>query len=435
MSGKARDAEENLPLATFMFPDSFCPRLRRVEIQTYEEDGEEFFHFHDPQDIAPDAALPRAWAPILATLDGTRSVCQLVEGVAGGDPIEIRAVLETLLSELDELYYLDSPRFSARQRELESDFFAADVRPAAFAGLSYPDDADELRAFLREKLAQGEKRLPTRRYAPEKVRGIVTPHIDFGRGGHTEAASYAPLLENVRATGKAFDTLVILGIAHGGIEYPFCATPKSFATPLGTAELDAAFLRDLETEIGPQLTREELSHKQEHSIEFAAVFSQLFPELRSSKIVPILCGGFWKSLRSGQRPEDAEPEVGKFIAALRDVTRAHESRGQKIGFIASVDGSHVGTQFGDDSKITPQRLGQIESEDRVWCQAIERGDRAALHAHFAKNDNANNVDAHPALYTLMAAFPDWRGQLLDYDQAFNARANIVVSFASLALFE
>ena len=45
-----------------------------------------------------------------------------------------------------------------------------------------------------------------------RVVGIVTPHIDFHRGGHTETASYVPLVKNVEATGKPFDLFIVLGI-------------------------------------------------------------------------------------------------------------------------------------------------------------------------------------------------------------------------------
>jgi hypothetical protein len=410
------------------------PRLRRVQITPFSHEGDDFYLFHDPKSIAPDAQLPRAWGPLLALFDGTNDIDSILEQIEGGDDERLRPMIEKLVADLDEMFYLDSPTFRAREAEIEGEFLNSPTRPAAFAGQSYPGNPAQLRAFLTQKLLEGETRLPPRAYDPQTVRGIVTPHIDFGRGGHTEAASYAPLRENVTQTGRPFDTLVVFGIAHQGVEYPFCATAKGFETPFGTMNCDLEFLRDLEQIIGPRLTDEQLSHKNEHSIEFAAVFSQMFDELKPSKIVPILCGGFWEALRTKKSPEEAEPEVRDFIAALRQVTQKHESQGKKIGFIASVDGAHVGTQFGDQKPITPQRLKQIESEDRVWCQAIEAGDRAALHVHFAKNGNANNVDAHPALYTLMAAFPELKGQLLDLDQAYNASANIVVSFASLALF-
>lgn len=411
------------------------PRLRRIEIKSASHDGEEWFEFHDPAEISPDCQVPREFGPILALFDGSRDFENILRLIQEHEPEMTRDWLEKLVADLDELYLLDSPRFHERQNQIEGDFLTAPVRPAAFAGLSYASDPEALHAYLTKKLAEGYERLPVRVYEPTQVRGIVTPHIDFHRGGHTEAASYAPLLENVAVTGRPFDTLVVFGIAHAGIHYPFSATDKGFDTPFGVAQCDLAFMADLEERVGPQLLREQLVHKAEHSIEFAAVFAQMFPELKTSSIVPILCGGFWESLRSGGAPETAEPEVGKFIAALREVTLLHEAQGKKIGFIASVDGAHVGTQFGDSTPLTQEKLDEIECEDRRWCAAIEAGDRAALHSHFAKDGNRFHVDAHPALYTLMAAFPQLKGQLLDYDQAYNPAANIVVSFASLALYE
>ena len=309
------------------------------------------------------------------------------------------------------------------------------IRPAAFAGRSYPAHEIALGRFLNEKLARGVARLTQKIYETEKVRGIVTPHIDFHRGGHVEAASYFPLVDNVQQTGKPFDLIVILGIAHAGVRYPFCATNKSFDTPFGLRQSDRDFSRDLLAHVGPQMFAEEDIHKNEHSLEFPAVMLGFHKPLSSAKIFAIACGGFWQSLQSGKLPEECETDAHDFIAALREVTQKHEQMGRKIGFIASVDGAHVGTQFGDSTKISAPKLQKIESQDRKWCAAIESGDRAAFHQHFASDGNQFNVDAHPAVYTLMAAFPSWRGQLLDYDQAHSVEQNIVVSFASLALFE
>ena len=414
------------------------PRLRRLQIQRVpdpNEKGNELLVFHDSAQYAPDLALDAGLAPLLTLLDGSRSVEQINAIVRRSDPAIPDDWVAQFIAELDEHLLLDSPRFAAEQRARESDWHVATARPAAFAGRSYPAKPDELREFLEAKRHVGAARLPARAYDAEKVRGIVTPHIDFHRGGHTEAASYAPLVENVRATGKPFDTLVVFGIAHAGVRYPFCALDKDYETPLGTMKCDHEFITDLTQRVGPQLLSEGFVHKDEHSIEFSAVLCQHFAELKNARLVPILCGGFWESLRSGEAPEAAEPEIGAFIEALRDVTRQHEIAGRKIGFIASVDGAHVGTQFGDDTPLTPAKLKEIEREDRRWCAAIEAGDRAALHQHFARDGNRFNVDAHPALYTIMAAFPDLRGQLLDTDQAYHQGPNIVVSFASLALFE
>lgn len=411
------------------------PRLRRLDIEREASTQGELLVFHDPTGLAPACALDAGLAPLLILMDGAHTLDQIGAVVRQGDPDLPDQWLAQFVADLDQHYLLESPRYQLARAQMESDWNSQPTRLAQFAGRSYPVRPAELDAFLQLKLAKGAARLPAPIYDPAQVRGIVTPHIDFHRGGHVEAASYAPLIENVRATGQPFDTVVILGIAHQGVRYPYCAAAKSYATPLGTMTCDFDFVADLEKRVGPQMLAEAFAHKDEHSIEFAAVMCQHFPELKTAAIAPILCGWFWDSLRNGAPPETAQPHVGDFIQALREVTLEHESRGRKIGFIASVDGAHVGTQFGDDTPLTTARLKEIERADRDWCAHIEAGDRAALHAHFARDANRFNVDAHPALYTLMAAFPTWRAQLMDYDQAHHPDQNIVVSFASLALFE
>ncbi len=225
---------------------------------------------------------------------------------------------------------------------------------------------------------------------------------------------------------------MILGIAHSGVHYPFCGTAKDFETPLGICRTDREFVAALQERVGPRFKSEQWAHKNEHSIEFVTVFLQHLEALSNAHIVPILCGGFFEEIRSGRAPE-SNPDISQFIKALREVTQLWENSGQRVGFIASVDGAHIGTPFGDEFTLTPQMLREIEGEDRVFWQTIFEGDKDAMHAHIARDDNARKVDAHPALYTLMAAFPNMHGELLYYDQAFNAARNELVSFASLSL--
>lgn len=413
----------------------FRPQLRALQLQEIEHEGAPYFLFTDAREIAPESLIPAELGPVLALMDGQNTLEQICQQAQHVDPDVTLDWLAEIAGQLDELFLLVSPRFEDEEKRLNTHWKSDPIRPAAFAGRSYPAQEMALRRFLDEKLARGVARLPARAYNPENVRAIVTPHIDFHRGGHTEAASYLPLVENVEKTGVPFDLIVILGVAHAGVRYPFCATNKSFDTPFGLRQSDRDFSRDLLSHIGPQMFAEEDIHKAEHSLEFSAVMLGYHQKLASAKIFAIACGGFWNSLRSGKAPEEDEPHVEEFIAALREVTQKHEQMGRKVGFIASVDGAHVGTQFGDATKISSTKLQKIESEDRAWCAAIERGDKTAFHQHFARDFNRFNVDAHPAVYTLMAAFPEWRGQLLDYDQAFSSEQNIVVSFASMALFE
>ena len=227
---------------------------------------------------------------------------------------------------------------------------------------------------------------------------------------------------------------MVLGIAHSGVAYPFCAANKDFETPLGTAECDREFLASLNARVGRKMLNEQYAHQKEHSIEFVAVFLQHFKNLKNAKIVPIICGGFFNELRNKTSPQST-PIIAEFIEALRETTREYEAKGKRVGFIASVDLSHVGTFFGDNEVLTLTRLNEIEKGDLHFLGAIEEGIAEKMHQSLARNNNKRNVDAHPTVYTLLAAFPEMRAQLLEYQQAFNAEENSVVSFAAMTLYE
>jgi hypothetical protein len=112
------------------------------------------------------------------------------------------------------------------------------------------------------------------------------------------------------------------------------------------------------------------------------------------------------------------------------VTREWEARGQRVGFIASVDGAHVGTQFGDPRVLTAERLHEIESGDRAFWRYCPSGDCEAMHAPHRADNNGHNIDAHPALYTLLTGFPELRASFCTIAQAHSPQHNIVVSFAA-----
>ncbi len=403
------------------------PKMRALQITPFSRNDGDYLHLHDPLGFASDAAVAVELAQLLSLFDGLHSPAQIIASyrALGGEELPL-AFIEKTIADLDENLMLDSPRLVEKMNA----FDRLPTRPAALAGMSYPDDARELGTLLDGFFAQAQKlKQPhmSTHAAGKTPRGIVVPHIDFTRGGPVEALAYDAL------GSEHFDVLVVLGIAHNGVRYPFCATEKDYETPLGICATDKEFVQELQSRVGERLTREQIAHKNEHSIEFVAVFLQHLEHLKNTRIVPILCGGFHNEARSGDSPEN-NPDIAQFIGALREIVRQRESQGQRVGLIASVDGAHVGSRFGDDEPLTPQRLQKIEQADREWIRCIEEGDAEGLHVHFARDNNARNVDAYPALYTLMKAFPDLRGQFLHYAQAFDEPANSLVSFASMSLF-
>lgn len=407
------------------------PKLRNIEILPYESGGTEMLWLHDRMGIASDATVSRALAPLLSLFNGLRDVTQIIETYAlrSGETLPDWFV-ENLVNQLDEACFLESPRYEAQRQHLEREFEAVPSRPAAHAGRSYPADPAALRRLLGDFFRHAKPLAASaeaKRDATSRTRGIVVPHIDFTRGGPVEALAYSQLQE-------PFDLVVVLGIAHNGVRYPFCVAPKDYETPLGTVQADKLFIEALQQRLGERLVAEQFAHKNEHSIEFVAVFMQYLENLRGARLVPILCGGFHSETRSQVSPS-RNPDVAHFAAALRDTVRAWEDQGQRVGFIASVDLSHVGPNFDPSAPpVSPAQISSIETDDRAFLACVAVGDAEALHEHIARDDNARHVDAHPALYTLLLAFPELRARLLHYAYA-PAPSDSIVSFASMTLYD
>lgn len=403
------------------------PKLRRLEFIPIEENGEEWFFVRDPQGLAPEVSLPREWRPLLARLDGEHEIADLIDELNLQEQ-NARDWLGHIIQQLDENLLLDSPRFARRRAEIMQGYAQAAIRPAHLAGGAYPAEADKLRRVLQGYLDKAKAlNAPEPCYETAQLRGIMVPHIDFHRGGAVEALAYQRLCQ------APFDLLITFGIAHSGVQYPYCATAQDFETPLGVQKTDKEFVQALQERVGKQLTAEQWAHKNEHSVEFVAVFLQGCEELKNTRFVPILCGGFFDELRSGDSPS-TNKDVAQFCAALRALVEERRARGERVGFIASVDLAHVGPNFDHPYPITPKRKKAIEEADRKALLYLETGDSESFHDALAADANARHVDAHPAVYTLMHTFPELRAQLLHYAQA-PAPEESIVSFASMAFYE
>src|SRR5262249_56372138 len=93
--------------------------------------------------------------------------------------------------------------------------------------------------------------------------------IAFPRGGPAGAWAYRALAERCAA-----DLFVIVGTCHVGMRHPFALTRKDYGTPLGPARADRDFVEALSARAAQDCFGSELAHRNEHSVEFQAVFLQ-----------------------------------------------------------------------------------------------------------------------------------------------------------------
>jgi AmmeMemoRadiSam system protein B len=374
---------------------------------------------------------------VLIPIDGFQWVVRHLDGKTTLPEIQARvyrevgqrlslAELEDLVQQLDKAMVLDGPTFAA----FHAAYRRERVRPAALAGRSYAGSEAALRAQLRQFFTHDRGAgVPCRDGTPVPVpspvlRGILSPHIDFHRGGPIYTWSYRELVEKSDA-----DTFVILGVAHQYCRNRFALTRKHFATPLGVVSTDAAYVDRIAAESGSDLFEDELSHRTEHSIEFQAVFLQyVLGGRRPFEIVPILVGSFHDLMEEGTDPIE-DPEVRRFVEALR---RAESASAQRVAYIGGIDLSHVGPEFGDPKPIDTATLDHVRQFDTTMLDHAAANDPAGWFDTAAKINNRWRVCGLAATYTMLHAMGPARGRLLRYDQAVDDRRTCCVSFASLA---
>ena len=403
------------------------PLLRPLSARRFDHAGQAFVVLEDPLGVVANPVLiPRdGFQWVVRRFDGRTALAEIQARIRRGTgQIIPMAELTRLVEQLDRAMVLDGPTFAAYRDA----YHRERVRPPALAGRSYAATAPALRAQLAEFFAHergaglpGPGREAT---AVGTLRGVLSPHIDFHRGGPVYTWSYKELVERSEA-----ETFVILGVAHQPCAHRFALTRKDFQTPLGMARTDVAYVDRVAAAAGPHLFDDELAHRTEHSIEFQVVFLQyLLGDRRDVSIVPILVGSFHDLMEARIDPITV-PEVRLLVDALR---QAEAASGKTVAYIGGIDLGHVGREFGDPELLDATTLDGLRAFDAAMLDHAAAGDPASWFGTAAAVDNRWRVCGLAATYTMLHAMGPARGRLLQYDQAVNAERTCCVSFASLA---
>ena len=402
------------------------PKLRPLSARRIEHQGQSFVLLQDPAGVVTQ--------PVLVPFDGYAHVVRHFDGQLTLTEIQARALrdtghfvamkeLEDLVRRLDEAMIIDGPAFAMFYQQYRQ----SGRRPAALAGRSYAATLRALRAQLEQLfVGNGGAGAPAvnGESSASGFRGILSPHIDFQRGGSVYTWSYRELVERTQA-----DTFVILGVAHQYCRRRYALTCKDFETPLGIVPTDRTYVDGLASLAGRDLFDDELTHRTEHSIEFQAVFLQyLLGGRRDFTIVPILVGSFHDLMERGIDPIQ-DPDVRRFIEALRTV---EAGRGKKVAYIGGIDLCHVGPEFGDPSPVDPVLQEQVRRFDGEMLDRAAAGDPEGWFRTAGAIGNRWRVCGLAATYTFLHAIGPSRGRLLKYEQALDDRRTCCVTFASMA---
>jgi AmmeMemoRadiSam system protein B len=406
------------------------PKIRPVEALPVNQNGQTFVMLRDPGGVAPEPIVIGTGAYFLVTLfDGANTLLDIQAAFTRrfGDILPSEH-LRGLIDALDQGYFLDSPRYVGRVREIHDEFARSPQRAAALAGLAYENDPVRLRAeiagYFQRPGAPGE--IPQPRADGVPLSGLISPHIDPRRGGAAYAHAYGELL-----TRERHELVVVLGTSHYGMGSElFTATRKDYATPLGAVRTDRELVERLAGRYSAgDLFTNEILHRNEHSIEFQALFLAWALGTAGYKVVPILVGSFHEMVGAGEMPGFDE-RVRRFIDALLAELSADSRR---VLIIAGVDFAHVGKKFGDSYRADEKVAQWVKSEDLALIENILRGDPEGFFADVAKDKDARKICGLSPMYTQLELLRGHRARLLMHDIAMEPQTESAVSFASLAI--
>ncbi len=402
------------------------PKLRPVNARKVEHQGQAFVVLQDVTGaIAQQVLVPiDGFNHVVRRFDGQSTLAEIQGLVLRSTGLFLAmSELESLVNRLDAAMLIEGPTFDA----FHQSFRESGKRPAALAGRSYAATLRALRTQLEQFFVDadgsGVPAAPTNG-ANGVLRGVLSPHIDFQRGGPIYTWAYRELVEKCEA-----DIFVILGVAHQYCRRRFALTAKDFETPLGVVATDRAFVDRIASLAGRDLFDDELSHRTEHSIEFQVVFLQyVLGGRRDFSIVPILVGSFHDLMEKGTEPI-TDPDVSRFVQALKV---AEAASGKRVAYIGGIDLCHVGPEFGDPAPVDPALQEQVRHFDRSMLDRAAAGDPAGWFQTAANVGNRLRVCGLAATYTMLHAIGPVEGRLLNYKQAIDAGRNCCVSFASMA---
>ena len=380
------------------------PRLRAIQSQPVLRAGRQGILLRDPLRLTDKIVIvPQQLAPMLALCDGTRDSSGLRASLIVRYGVRVSLdIVDRILAALDEALLFDNDRYEQAREQAIAEFRQAPYRPPVLAGQSYPADAAELRRLLEGYLEQAADVIP----APASGRGLVSPHIDFARGGLVYAQVWKRASEMVRTA----DLAVILGTDHFGGSGQITLTRQNYATPFGTLPTATDVVDALGAAVGAEkVFCEELHHRGEHSIELAAVWLHHVREGQPCQLVPVLLGSF-SDFVSGE----AEPSGDLAIGALLDVLQ-RQTAGRTVIIVAAADLSHQGPAFGGRPLDFSGRARLQAIDDEIIAR-ICAGDAEGFFHAIRRDGNRSNVCGLPPIYLALRMLEPVQGERVAYQR-------------------
>jgi len=384
------------------------PKLREVEAHPIQHQGQQFVLLRDPLQLSDaQIAVPRPLAPLLGLMDGTRDETTLEAALQVRAGVRLApGLLSKLLLDLDSAFLLDNERFAEAKREALSAYREAPFRPLTVDGLSSGQTPEAAKAWLQSFVDA----LPADGSAADaglpqgQIVGLISPHIDYNRGG----AIYAQVWRAAAQAVREAELVIVFGTDHRGGAGTLALTHQSYATPWGILPTDGQTVEVLTEALGKETAlAAELHHGSEHSIELAAIWLH-FVRGRPVPIVPILCGHFGSFIAGEADPFSYEP-FAKMVEILRGAMASRQTL-----VVAAADLAHMGPAFGDPYGLDFIGRAKQRSADERLMASVYAGDEVSFFEQLKAEGDRRNVCGLPPIYLTLRLLGKTTGEPAGY---------------------
>ena len=393
------------------------PKLRPINVQRIVHHGEPVFLLQDSLRLT-DAiiVLPQILGPLAMLCDGQHTIQEIKASLELRYGLALpQVIIENLLDQFNEALLLENETFHKVKQEALTEYRAAPFRKPALAGPSYPADAEGLRHMLLGYMERVNGMQP----ASSTSRGIISPHIDYQRGGSTYAQVWASAAEAVREA----DLVIIFGTDHHGGSGMLTLTPQDYASPLGVMPTDKGLVDKLAEILGPEAAfSEELHHRGEHSIELALIWLQYVRDQEPCSLLPVLTGSFQHYMAGEGKIED-DLKFKAFVDVLRD-----EMSRRRTVVVAAGDLAHLGPAF-DGPPLDAAGQAQMKRDDELLLETLCQGDATAFFNFMKAGQYRRNICGLAPFYFTLEVLNKTRGKTIAYDRC--PADNVGTSFVSV----
>lgn len=405
-----------------MLESAMYPVLRPVNFQPVTHRGQTMWLLQDPFGLhEQQLIMPYYLARLAGRLDGAHSPQDLHRELCRevGQRLPFDVVTDAL-QQLDQFYLMENERSQDAIARVMRTYLAQPYRPPAFAGAGYPADPRELHTFLE---GFGRQDADLARWPAWQGRAVVSPHIDYARGGRV----YAQTWLRARQAVEDAELVLIWATDHNGGRASLTLSRLPYATPYGVLPTDPALVQQLADAIGPEEAfRLELNHRREHAVELAAVWLH-HVRRAPCPVIPILIGSFHHFTPHGHPSQD--PKLGRFLDALARLTA-----GKRVLSVASIDLAHVGPAFDGPKPIDRAERLRLTERDAARRSALARGDAEQFYRLLAADRNADNVCGFSPAYLMLRHLGPTVGREIAYAHCpADAENQSVVSICGMLL--